>query len=405
MLTHLRFEFKTAAWRTYLALAVALLGLLAFTIVRDQIPRNGFIFYTAGDRELPFLTSNRKAAMTKMVVAEAATEKARLQKEERTLTAAPQARRLMTPLVAALRRGDYAAANRLTLAHLTADPELTNQLTYLQYFTPDVGALLPKDLRALLDAWLRLAPDRLLQVDLYTSALNLVTRSLNLTDVHERRAPTLLIYGLLLVAIAATTTAFFTDERRRPAMLDAVAPLAPNTKALLRALVTWLIINAGLLAAVGLVVSVLALAPAHDLGLWRFPIQIPHKNLAQIIPLWALWLRYLGLFNLWFLLFISLAHLVRQITKDASVAMFVLALVPFAGYFHLLDHLPGHLVDVLPSQYVNLPALVNHQLSYVHTAGWFVALVFAGWIIGLWLAATALAAVKRRVRVPLVTND
>jgi hypothetical protein len=397
MLTHLRFEFKTAAWRTYLALAVALLGLLTFTIVRDQIPRNGFIFYTAGDRELPFYTSNRKAAMTKMVLAEAATEKARLQKEERTLTAAP--------LVAALRRGDYATANRLTLAHLTADPELTNQLTYLQYFTPDVGALLPKDLRALLDAWLRLAPNRLLQVDLYTSALNLVTRSLNLADVRERRAPTLLLYGILLVAIAATTTAFFTDERRRPAMLDAVAPLAPNTKALLRALTTWLILNAGLLAAVGLVVSVLALSPAHDLGLWRFPIQLPHKNLAQIIPLWTLWLRYLGLFNLWFLLFISLAHLVRQITKDASVAMFVLALVPFAGYFHLLDHLPGNLVDVLPSQYVNLPALVNHQLSYVHTTGWFVALVFAGWIIGLWLAATALAAVKRRVQLPLVTND
>ncbi|WP_225049355.1 hypothetical protein [Lacticaseibacillus kribbianus] len=402
MFTQLRFEFKTAPRRVYLALLIALISLFALTTTQTLTKSHGITFFVNGT-SATFMSSSDQRQMRHMVKDEAVTEE-QLLSQKPSMTVAPAGRKMLKPLIAALKAGDGASANRLALKHITADPMLI-ELYYSLFFAKDDQRPLIKDFRQVMTYWLQLAPTRLFQVDLHTTALNLLIDELNLTRTTERERPPLLLYGILFIALTTVVSAFFADPQRRPTMLSHTAPLAPNTIAILRSLLVWLVINAGLLLTTGLVVTVLALSPAHDLGLWRFPIQIPHDGLAQIVPLWQMLLRYLGLYNLWFLLFISLAHLVRQITKDASVAMFVLALVPFAGYFHLLDHLPTGLVRWLPSQYVNLPALVNHQLSYVHTTGWFVALVFAGWIIGLWLAATALAAAKRRVRVPLVTND
>ncbi|WP_461227376.1 hypothetical protein [Lacticaseibacillus suihuaensis] len=292
----------------------------------------------------------------------------------------------------------------MTLQYATNSPEIISQLNYFSYFSFDFLTPSPDNLVHLLTYWRQIAPKRLLQVDQATTALTILMFSLNLGDTATRRLPTLLTYGILLVAITVIATTFFADQLRHPPMLGAVVPLRPSAVALLRGLTAWLIVNVGLLLAAGLVVAALALSPEHDLGLWRFPVQVPHLKVMQLVPLWQMLLRYLGLYNLWFGLFISAAHLIRQFTKDASVAMFLIALLPFADFFHLLDHLPRALVHALPSFYVNLPALVNHQLQYVNSSAVTVVLVFASWMVGLWLIATAMAAIRSRRQLPLVTN-
>jgi hypothetical protein len=238
MFTQLRFEFKTASWRSYFAFLIALIGLFTLTIAMDQ-SRHGGVTFFVDQKEAVFLTSDKKSAMHRMIVDEATAEIKSLKEPGDQLIAAPKLLRMMTPLLAALRAGDNAEANRLTLANAS----LVNDSIYLRYFRLSSETTSVKEMKQLLRYWIRVAPNRLLQLDLFSSALGLLVHTLNRSEVNMRREPPLISYGILLVGLAVITTAFFADKLRRPAMMNAVAPLAPNTIALLRALTPGLFIE------------------------------------------------------------------------------------------------------------------------------------------------------------------
>ncbi|WP_225049328.1 hypothetical protein [Lacticaseibacillus kribbianus] len=195
---------------------------------------------------------------------------------------------------------------------------------------------------AVMRVWNRVAPQRLLQADAYSSALNLTLMVFNPLRSEERQRPNVAIYLIIAAAALMTVATAFRGAPRYPDILMRVAPIGPSTRAFLKLAAVWLALNVILVAAVAVVTLVIAVSPAHDFGVWRFPLLFPNGGKARlIVPLWQVALRVLGFFNLWFALIGAATHALRQVTREVPVALLVIGVSTFADFFSLLQLLPG----------------------------------------------------------------
>ncbi|WP_225049322.1 hypothetical protein [Lacticaseibacillus kribbianus] len=408
MKSQLVFELRTLPWRTLAFLLAVIVVVLSLGVRTFTSYGEGYGY--GGDSHDMVYATYQKRALTNFYVNEAKDVSgfARDSVREGDMKDMAGYRRdvaFYARVAELMASGRNRQLNRMFLATLERDSGLISRNgAFLMNFSAEEDATNGKESIAVLRHWNRVAPDRLVQVTARTAALNTVTAVFNPPSRPERRAPTLITYALLAVAAAAFVLSFFRDAPSRPLALMRVAPLGAGTQALARWTATLLALAGMLVFAVTVVTLALAASPAHDFGVWRFPMLFPHGDNRAVVELWRVLLMILGYYLLWFALIGSAAFLIRQAARDQSVAMFVIGVGVFADYLNLLKLVPAWLAARLPAAYLNLGQILNHQGPFVGTHVWETYLVLGGWTLGLWLVGATLQALRQRYRVPLLVQ-
>ncbi|WP_225049319.1 hypothetical protein [Lacticaseibacillus kribbianus] len=190
----------------------------------------------------------------------------------------------------------------------------------------------------------------------------------------------------LCYAVLALVVSFTYDRRNETERLMRITPRADQQMQLVRAGVTLLAIAGTLIGALLVAVLVNGALPNHSAGgPWFYPTI--RLNGASIIytPLWLALSRQIGILMLWALVLSGLVFVVTRFVANPTLVLLISALPLYAGPTHLLELLPLSSQALLPSYYLNPPAMLLHIYQYAGTNLGHAGILFVGWALGAWL--------------------
>lgn len=159
------------------------------------------------------------------------------------------------------------------------------------------------------------------------------------------------------------------------------------------------LITLNLIAIIAFVVVIgfITILPGHELGTLRFPLVYYQQTQYLVVPLGLFFARVLLFFNLWLVLLAAGAFCFSRLSSNPLVVILLLGVLAFARTLHLDAWVPVTRKWLLPTSYVNLPALFNRMNVFADTSLVQGALVLTAWAGLFWVLALVIDQVKRRV--------
>lgn len=401
MRTQFWFELKKQPrWLYGLWFLVLLIGLGSIMLTRELNPHREGIGYTDryGNEQI-YWNGRTMASERKLLRFDIRDTLARAKKTQdgQTTSASEEGSQLNQQLLGALDRKDYLTFNRITLK-MVADSQLA---LYLPLRVSDLRLGIQSDnfgeqaMTLRLQYMVKHRINRLITLDERGSVLSNLAEGLG----FDRRIATVPYLAWLLLGITIITFAvsFSLDQRGKTSALMHAAPLNSPTIALIRGLVTLLLLNVVLLAVFACVLLVMWVIPGHEFGFWQFPLFTGAVDGPQLLLLSHALFKYWGLYNLWALTISGLVYLLRGLSQNGLLLSIVPLILVFGGPLHWLSMLPPDLAKVLPSSYTALDQIVMVTGDYANTTFGQVALLLGLWAIGLWLVGSVVTGLVHKL--------
>lgn len=397
MRAQLGLELKKQPRWLSIMLFVLLLGVLAFPLRRELADFN-YIQFSDGT-SMPSVPREvtTKDAVKRALVVDAKTNLATVQKAGANEKAVAD---LLTVVLPALERGDNAAVNAAikqageTNPHVFAFP-VSVWLAAAPFVTAGNE---DNNIKAIFTAMDRYAPDRSAVVDEHSAALNLVAYLFNgLSEQDRRQNPPLVPMVLLALALVFMALSFTRDGQHHNDNFERLLPLAQNRVMMMKMAAALITLNLIAIFAFVVVIGFITILPGHELGTLRFPLVYYQQTQYLVVPLGLFFARVLLFFNLWLVLLAAGAFCFSRLSSNPLVVILLLGMLAFTRTLHLDAWVPVTRQWLLPTSYVNLPALFNRMNVFADTSLVQGALVLTAWAGLFWVLALVIDQVKRRV--------
>jgi predicted heme/steroid binding protein len=388
-------EWKKQPWLVHLFCAVLLIGLFSLLAYHQEVRPKYGVGYDATDtmRWSDGTTQGDHDFFVHDLQHEIADFKDEPQTSEKYWFT--RAVRADHEVLAKLKRHDYLAVNRILYKFNHDNSLQTNRVGFgmLQQWYSHSLAHANSETVATLRYVIQRKMNMLVQIDQSSAVINNfaavwgVNNQIQFYDDAFNMNSSKLLLLLMIMASVAFCLVFFRDRRQGTASFMQTAPLGNFRQALLRAIVTLIVLNGIIALICGAMLITLLLVPGHAFGTIDFPIVFTLLGKSQVWPLWLCLLAEWGLLNCWFCFIAGVAYLMSQVTRNEILGMAVLALILFAGQLHLDALVPAAVWHQTPSAMTSLDMIIHHEswLEAVPLARVFALLL--GWTGVVWLLA------------------